>query len=135
MELSFAGENRALPELTRLARMKTAALFTYCCETGAIMGKASAAARQALAAYGQGLGIAYQISDELLRLEQTDTDAGEERKDASRKRATVVSVLGPERARAQAEALIEQARAHLDLFDEKADLLRAAAQFAVIRKS
>jgi farnesyl diphosphate synthase len=44
-------------------------------------------------------------------------------------------MLGPERARAQAQALVTQAAGHLDLFDEKADLLRAAAQFVILRKS
>jgi hypothetical protein len=44
-------------------------------------------------------------------------------------------VLGPERVRARAEALVEQAAGHLDLFDEKVDLLRAAARFAIARKA
>jgi farnesyl diphosphate synthase len=44
-------------------------------------------------------------------------------------------VLGPERVRAQAEALVKQAASHLDLFDEKADLLRAAARFVIMRKA
>jgi farnesyl diphosphate synthase len=46
----------------------------------------------------------------------------------------VASVLGRERARAHAEALVAQAVHHLDLFDEKADLLRAAADFVLARK-
>ena len=56
-------------------------------------------------------------------------------KDAVRGKATLVSVLGPERVRAQAEALVKQAASHLDLFDEKADLLRAAARFVITRKA
>jgi farnesyl diphosphate synthase len=43
--------------------------------------------------------------------------------------------MGAERARAQAEALVTQAAGHLDLFDEKADLLRAAARFVIMRKA
>src|SRR5262245_12230728 len=53
MDLALEGAHPPLPEITRLARMKTAALITFCCEAGAVMGKASAAARQAVAAYGQ----------------------------------------------------------------------------------
>jgi farnesyl diphosphate synthase len=132
MELAVAGEPPPLPEITRLARMKTAALLTFCCESGAIMGKASSAARQALTAYGQEMGLAYQIADNLLDVAGDYTD---DKTDRARARPTVVSVLGPERARAQAEALVAQAAGHLDLFDEKADLLRAAARFVVIRKS
>jgi farnesyl diphosphate synthase len=136
MDLSFEGGNPPLPEITRLARMKTAALFTFCCEAGAIMGKASASARQALSAYGQELGLAYQIADDLLDLEGSVTETGKRvGKDTARGKATVASVLGRERARAQAEAMVGQAAGHLDLFDEKADLLRAAARFVVARKA
>jgi len=136
MDLAFEGENPPLPEITRLARMKTAALVTFCCEAGAIMGKASAAARQALAAYGQEVGLAYLIADDLLDLEGEASETGKEvRKDEARGKATLVSVFGRERARAQAEALVRQAASHLDLFDEKADLLRAAARFVVTRRA
>ena len=136
MDLAFEGESPPLPEVTRLARMKTAALLTFCCEAGAIMGKTSIAARQALAAYGQEVGLAYQIADDLLDLEGYASETGKEvHKDAARGKATLLSVLGPQRARAQAEALVTQAVAHLDLFDEKADLLRAAARFAVVRRA
>jgi farnesyl diphosphate synthase len=136
MDLSFEGKNPALPEITRLARMKTAALFTFACEAGAVMGKASASARQALMAYGQELGLAYQIADDLLDLEGSAVETGKQvGKDEARGKATVAAVLGRERARAQAEALVAQAAAHLDLFDEKADLLRAAAHFVIARKA
>jgi farnesyl diphosphate synthase len=135
IDLAFEDMEAALPEITRLQRMKTAALITFCCEAGAIMGKASASARQALAAYGQELGLAFQIADDLLDLEGDATETGKKvHKDAARGKATVVASLGPERARSQAEALARQAVRHLDLFDEKADLLRAAAQFVVTRK-
>jgi farnesyl diphosphate synthase len=136
MDLTFEGKNPPLPEITRLARMKTAALVTFCCEAGAIMGKASAAARQALAAYGQEVGLAFQIADDLLDVEGEASELGNTvHKDEARGKATVVSVLGRERARAQAEALVTQAASHLDLFDEKADLLRAAARFVVTRRA
>jgi farnesyl diphosphate synthase len=127
MDLAFEGTSPPLPEITRLARMKTAALVTFSCEAGAIMGKASVVARQAITAYGQELGLAHQIADDLLNAESPVSRT-------VRVKATVVTVLGRERARAQAEALVTQAAGHLDLFDEKADLLRAAAQ-CVVRKS
>jgi farnesyl diphosphate synthase len=82
------------------------------------------------------LGLAFQIADDLLDLwgdaSKSGTGAG---KDEARAKATVVSVLGRERAKAQAEALALQAPHHLDMFDEKADLLRAAARFAVGRRA
>jgi farnesyl diphosphate synthase len=135
MDISAERSKPDLPEITRLARMKTAALFTFCCEAGAIMGKASGPARQALTAYGQEVGLAYQIADDLLDLEGNGAETGKRvGKDEARGKATVASILGQERARAHAQALVAQAVHHLDLFDDKADLLRAAADFVLARK-
>jgi farnesyl diphosphate synthase len=128
MAVVSVGANPALPELTRRARMKGAALVTFCCETGAIMGKASAAARQALSGYGQELGLALQIAGDLALLER-EVENGHGQKHPIQ--ASVASMLGLERARAQAQALVAQAATSLDMFDEKADLLRAMAFFVV----
>lgn len=136
MDIAFEGQAPPLPEITRLQRMKTAALITFCCEAGAIMGKASVRALHALSAYGQEVGLAYQIADDLLDMEGTEEEAGKGvGKDAARGKATVVSALGSERARAQAQALTSQAIAHLELFGDKADLLRDAAKFSVNRRA
>ena len=113
-------------ELTRMARMKTAALITFCCEAGAIMAKASSSARQALVAYGQELGLVCQIASDISIFQNGD---------AAQARPSMASLLGCERALAQAEALAGQAASHLDLFDEKADLLRAAAVFVITRQA
>jgi farnesyl diphosphate synthase len=135
MDISVARTQTELPEITRLARLKTAALFTFCCESGAVMGKASGPARQALTAYGSELGLAHQIVDDVLDLEGDSTLTGKRvGKDVARGKATVASILGRERARAHAEALVAQAVHHLDLFDEKADLLRAVTDFVLARK-
>ena len=125
IEMAIASTEPSVHEMTRMARMKTAALITFCCEAGAIMAKASNAARQALIAYGQELGLAWQIA--------VDVSAASSLGDKSARflKPTVASVLGCDRAVAQAEALASQAASHLDLFDEKADLLRAAAAFVV----
>ena len=136
MDIALEGQSPAAPEITRLQRMKTAALITYSCEVGAILGRAPQPLRDALAAYGQNLGLAFQIADDLLDEEGDVAEAGKAlRKDAARGKPTMVSILGRERARAQAQALAQQASRHLDLFDEKADLLRAAADFVVGRRA
>jgi farnesyl diphosphate synthase len=99
------------------------------------MGKASGSARRAMTAYGQELGLAYQIADDLLDLEGDSAVTGKRvGKDEARGKTTVASILGRERARAHAEALVAQAVDQLDLFDENADLLRAAAHFVIARK-
>lgn len=136
MDMALTGKSPVLPEITRLQRMKTAALITFSCEAGAILGKASPAARTALAAYGQALGLAFQIADDLLDAEGDAAEMGKAtHKDAAAGKPIIVSVLGVARARTHAEALAAQAVRHLDLFDEKADLLRAAADFAVSRRA
>ena len=136
MDIMFEHGTPALPEITRLQRMKTAALITFSCEAGPILGRASAGARAALTAYGQELGLAFQIADDLLDAEGETAQLGKAAgKDAARGKPTVVSVLGIERAKAHAQALAGQAADHLDLFDERADLLRAAADFVVARRA
>ena len=135
MDIEFENASPGLAEITRLQRMKTAALITFSCEAGAILGRASASARAALSTYGQELGLAFQIVDDLLDAEGETAELGKAaQKDAARGKPTVVSVMGTERARAQALALARQAADHLDLFDERADLLRAAAEFVVARR-
>jgi farnesyl diphosphate synthase len=89
-----------------------------------------------LSHYGEKLGFAFQIADDLLDAEGDAAQMGKAaRKDAQAHKPTMVSVLGLERARAQAKALAEQAVRHLDLFDEKADLLRGATEFAIARRA
>jgi len=135
MDIAFEHGSPGLTEIARLQRMKTAALITFSCEAGAILGHASASARAALMAYGQELGLAFQIADDLLDAEGETAQLGKAAgKDAAHGKPTVVSVFGIERARAQANALAGQAVDHLDLFDERADLLRAAAEFVVSRR-
>ena len=120
--------------VTRLQNLKTGRLIDFSCESGAILGKAPWQLRQALRAYAHDLGLAFQIADDLLDVEGDPAQVGKGlRKDAEAGKATFVSLLGIDRARAQAEMLSRQAAQHLDCFDEKADLLREAARFVVER--
>jgi farnesyl diphosphate synthase len=122
--------------ITRLQRMKTGEMIAFACEAGAILGKAAAEPRQALKAYAHDLGLAFQIVDDLLDAEGSEAETGKTvGQDAVRGKATFVSILGGERARAQAEMLSAQAVRHLDAFDERADLLRDVARFVLTRRS
>jgi farnesyl diphosphate synthase len=121
--------------VTRLQRLKTGALIAFACEAGAILGKAAVPSRLALRAYAHDLGLAFQIADDLLDAEGDPDEVGKPTgKDAARGKATFVSLLGVERARAQARLLADQACAHLDLFAEKADLLRDVARWVIERR-
>ena len=124
------------PEVTRLQALKTGKLIQYSAEAGAILGRASQSQRHQLAAYGRDLGAAFQIADDLLDAEGTTEEMGKATgKDAAAGKATMVSILGVEMARAHADMLAQQAAAHLDGFGPRADHLRALAAFVVSRRS
>jgi len=136
--LDLESENQTLPAgaVTRLQQLKTGALIAFSCEAGAILGKASPPHRQALHAYAHDFGLAFQITDDLLDIEGNAEMLGKTAgKDQVAGKSTLVSLLGAERAKVQAKFLSDQAVKHLDLFDEKADLLRAAARFAIARRA
>ncbi len=120
--------------VTRLQGLKTGQLIRFSCEAGAILGKAPWQQRQALRAYAHDVGLAFQITDDILDVEGDPGQVGKGlRKDAEAGKATFVSLLGLDRARHQAEMLSDQAINHLACFDAKADLLREAARFVVER--
>jgi farnesyl diphosphate synthase len=122
--------------ITRLQRMKTGALIAFSCEAGAILAKAPHELRTALRGYAHDLGLAFQIADDLLDVEGSAAELGKPvGADAAAGKATFVSILGVTRARAQAELLICQAMAHLDLFEQRAELLREAARFVITRRT
>jgi farnesyl diphosphate synthase len=120
----------------RLQTMKTGKLIEFSAEAGAVLGKAAASQRHALVGYGRDLGAAFQIADDLLDATSSEAETGKRTgKDAEAGKATLVGLLGLERARLQAERLVAQAKSHLDAFGEKADLLRMLADFVIERRS
>lgn len=136
MDLDAENEELELDEVIRLQRLKTGEMFAVSCESGAILGKAPDKMRRALRRYAHDIGLAFQITDDLLDVEGTRENTGKEvGKDADAGKATLVGVLGVDRAREQAEVLTEQAINHLDCFDKKAENLRKLAEYVVTRKS
>jgi farnesyl diphosphate synthase len=136
--IDLIAETRTLDigAITRLQRMKTGALIAFSCEAGAILAKASPELRTALRGYAHDLGLAFQIADDLLDVEGSSAETGKPvGADAAAGKATFVSILGAERARAQAQLLVDQAVAHLDLFEQRAELLRQVARFVVNRRT
>lgn len=120
--------------ITRLQRMKTGELIAFSCEAGAILGKAAGPQRHALRAFAHDLGLAFQIIDDLLDAEGSEARTGKSvGRDQQAGKATFVSILGAERARAQAFLLADQAARHLGVFDGRAKHLEQVARFVVER--
>lgn len=130
-----AGDNRdgataSIDSITRLQSMKTGALIRAACEMGAICGQAQPIQRDALLRYGNALGVAFQISDDLLDAEGSAESVGKATgKDAAAGKATLVSLLGIPAARAHLDATVARAIDALETFGPEAGALREAAHF------
>ncbi len=134
--LDIAAETASKPltldEITRLQDGKTGALICWSAEAGAVMGRADVTP---LRQYARALGLAFQIADDILDVEGDATLAGKRLgKDADAGKATFVSLLGLEGAKARAAELVMQAEAALEPYGDKADNLRQAAQFVITRE-
>ena len=128
------GGGHDLHTITRLQQLKTGALLGAAVEMGAILGRVPDEGRGHLRAYSRDIGLAFQIADDLLDAEGDPEVAGKAlRKDDAAGKATFVSLMGVDAARAQARALVDQAIGHLSSHGSEADLLRALARFIVER--
>lgn len=134
MDLEAENKHLSKDAIIRLQRLKTGELFAVSCEAGAILGKAPGMMRHVLRAYAHDLGLAFQITDDLLDAEGSRIETGKEvNKDRIAGKATLVSLLGIDQAREHAKALAEQAARHLDVFDKRANRLRELSEFVVTR--
>lgn len=134
MDLAAEGQELDLPSITRLQQLKTGALIEYAVEAACIMVKKPAEARTSYRGYARNIGLAFQIADDLIDHSGDVAAAGKPTgRDAYAGKATFVSLLGEERARQQAEFLVDQAIEHLSGHGSEADLLRAIARFAIER--
>ena len=136
MDLAAEDSTLDLADVTRLQRRKTGALFHFSCTAGAILAKRGGAERAALGRYAEAIGLAFQITDDLLDVEGSEADLGKAvQKDAAAGKATFVDLLGLEGARSRAAQLVDDAVAALEPFGGKADLLSDVARYIVARKN
>lgn len=134
LDIAGEGQTLSLPEITRLQQLKTGALLCAAVEMGVVLGKVPAEGRTHLRGYARDIGLAFQIADDLLDHEGDEAKAGKAlRKDAEAGKQTFIALLGPERAREQAQMLMDQAIAHLAAHGQEADVLRALAHYVVER--
>jgi farnesyl diphosphate synthase len=135
--LDIAAESAPAPltlaQVTALQAGKTGALIRWSAEAGAVLAGADPAP---LRAYATALGLAFQIADDILDVTGDPDKAGKAlRKDAAAGKATFVSLLGLDGARARAGALVDEAVAALAPYGARADTLRDCARFVLARES
>ncbi|HZE88233.1 MAG TPA: farnesyl diphosphate synthase [Verrucomicrobiae bacterium] len=131
-DLSAAGRPLTLQELEFIHSHKTGSLFIASAEVGAIAVSASAGDLEALRHYAKNLGLAFQITDDVLDAEGTALSTGKDvRRDANR--TTFVTLCGAEGARQLGCELIDAAVAHLDRFGKRGRTLRDLALFVARR--
>ena len=134
MDLEAEKASFDLNTVTRLQAMKTGALIAAAVEAGSILGRIPPESRTGLRGYARDLGLAFQIADDILDVEGDEEVAGKKlRKDEGAGKETFLSLLGLDRARAQARMLVDQAIEHLHAHGSEADLLRAVARFVLER--
>ena len=130
LDLVAEGASLDIGAITRLQQLKTGALIEYSVEAACIMGRIDPQARTPYRGYARDIGLAFQITDDLLDHSGNETAAGKRlHKDADAGKATFVSLLGEDRARQQCAMLVAQGIEHLDDHGDEAGLLRAIARY------
>jgi geranylgeranyl pyrophosphate synthase len=136
--LDLEAERRSLPlpELIAVHRGKTGALIRAACTIGGIAAEAGPVELNALTAYGEDIGLAFQIADDVLDATGTSEELGKPAgRDAELAKSTYVVLLGIEGARAEAQRLARSAVAHLDRAGVSSGPLGALAGYIVTRSS
>ena len=134
MDILIQGKDIEAPILEYIHTHKTGALITASVVMGAIVGGASVREYKALKGYGENLGLAFQVTDDLLDVEGEERKLGKAvRKDQSKGKATYPALFGINESRLKAEHLTEEALACLDSFNRRAKPLREIAKFILKR--
>lgn len=121
-------------QIKTMQQMKTGALIQFACEAGAICANASADETAALSQYGQLIGQAFQLADDILDVTATSSQMGKSTaKDLEQGKLTQVSILGVDEATSIANELVKQACNELSIFGNRAQILREAAAFTINR--
>ena len=136
LDLEAERRRLPLPELIEVHRGKTGALIRASCTLGGMAAQAPAARLDALTAYGEDVGLAFQIADDVLDATGTSEELGKPAgRDAQLAKSTYVGLLGIEGARAEAQRLVQRAVAHLERARVPAGALGALAGYIASRTS
>lgn len=131
---SIADPAIRVEELVRIHRMKTGALISAALQMGVAVADGNDEQRERLIKYGQAIGLAFQIADDLLDVTGTNERLGKETgRDDELGKLTFPSLIGVEESRTRASDLIDEAVDALSIFDHAADPLRQLARFIIER--
>jgi geranylgeranyl diphosphate synthase type II len=135
LDMMSEGKKISLGQLQRLHECKTGALIRVAVRSGAMSGGADAKQLDALTLYGEKLGLAFQITDDILDITGSEDDLGKTiGSDAANDKSTYPSLVGLDRARELADEAVKIGRRALDAFGSEADAFRALALFVVERR-
>jgi len=133
-DLNSVGKTLTLAQLQNMHAAKTGALINLALELGALSANATEEERDALRRYGQALGLAFQIKDDLLDIEGDTATLGKPQgSDMERNKPTYPALVGMEQCRLWLEELRKEAVDALASFGSKADSLRELAQYVIDR--
>ena len=134
IDLASVGKTLSLPELELMHIHKTGALIRVAVMLGALCGELSEIKMAKLDHFAKCIGLAFQVVDDVLDAQASTATLGKTAgKDAEQNKPTYVSVLGVTEAKRLAESLRHDAQAALLEFGDKAQRLRALADFIVLR--
>lgn len=124
-----------LPTLTYLHTHKTGALIRACLRVGGLLASAASEQMEALTRYGERIGLAFQVVDDILDLEGSLEALGKRAgSDLRKKKATFPALLGIEESRRWAHRLVSEARQAVAIFGDRGAALQAIAEFVVMRR-
>ncbi|MBI5025695.1 MAG: polyprenyl synthetase family protein [Nitrospirae bacterium] len=131
-EGNIIGEN----EIRYIHAHKTAALIRTSLRVGVLMAEASPEKLHSLTRYGEGIGLAFQIVDDILDVEGSSEELGKSTgADSGKGKNTYPSIFGLEESKKKAEALIKNSLKAIEGFDEKAEPLREIAMYVLKRRN
>lgn len=137
LDMGLTGQSATLPQLREMHAKKTGALIESSCVTGAILGGGGDEALDRASAYGRALGLAFQVTDDILDVVGDEAALGKPvGSDEAQGKSTYPALLGIERSQAMATESVEQALESLAGFTHpKAEFLRAIARYILDRTS
>jgi len=124
-DVTLNNEDITKESLINLYTKKTAALICLAIRAGAILSGANKEQLKALSKYGENIGLAFQITDDILDIMQDQRDAG---------KPTYAGKYGIKESKSESERLIKEAKDSLKIFDQKAETLKSLADYLLTRK-